>query len=297
MPLDRARTVFGIHQMTAVNRDTGLPYGTVKVLGEAQGELSRDAIDLFGGSNPNPVDSEMGNITPDLSITVKEFAPFLYELVGYTRTTIASNASGEISSAIANKKGTSVVNSTTGIASASVKSGSEEDVKDGSYVVKAVTSTTVDVYAVFDNEFDRGSDLEYQDSLLKITESPLTITASAAVEIPGTGIELTGGSGIIDMKPGTDEYTAVFETRSPNEGGEQYTYGGTPEPIEFEMHLTSQNKSNGEYVREVYYRVKFTNIPAGMTEKEFQDAELTAKVLYDSSKGKLYDRFDLKKVA
>lgn len=292
MPLSAPRTEFGIHQMTALSRTTGLPYGKIEVLGNFSAENTREFIDLYGGSNPNIIDSENGNVTGDVSITVKEFRSFLYTLAGYDVSAIASNSDGEVSSALANKYGTSVYSATTGIATATVKSGSEADVKDGKYIVKAVTSTTVDVYAVFDNEFQVGTDLTYQDDTMKITASPLTITTSSAVEIPGTGIELTGGSGTIALTVGD---TAVFETRSPNSGGFEASYGPSPDPIEFECYMTSQTKSNGEFVVEHFPRVKFASVPAGMSEKEWHEAEVTLKVLYDSDLGYSRKKVDITK--
>ena len=302
MPLERRRTSFGINMMTALNKETGKPYGTIKVLGGVSGDMTRDTMDLHGGTNPHPFDSEPGNVNPELSLRVKEFHPMLYELAGYTRTDIASNVGGEVSSAIANKNGTSAVDATTGMASVSKVSGKDKDVKDGYYIVEVVSATTVHVYSAFDNEFDldKSSDksataLSYQNDLLRITETALTIPGTGGtVEIPGTGIEITGGSGAIAMTIGD---TAIFETRSQNDGGYQLTYGESPEPIEFHMVLTSGTKSNGEFVREHWYRVKLQNVPGGMDEKAWKEADITVKVLYDQERGKLFDRFDIKKEA
>ena len=294
--LSSPRTQFGIHQMTAVNRTTGLPYGTVKVLASANAELSREAFDLYGGSNPNIVDTENGNVSGDLNVEVKEFHPMLYELAGYTKTELSASANGEVSSAVANKVGTSLV-AATGLASADIKGTAAAsivytDVKDGLYIVKAVSATTVDVFAIFDNEFDTGGDLSFVNDTMKITATALTIATDTAVEIPNTGIELLGGSGTIAL---TEDDTAVFEVRSAHAGGNEYVYGESPEPIEFEMYLTSQTKSNGEYSREHFPRVKFMGIPAGMTEKEWKTAQLTAKILFDTTLGYSRKMVDLTK--
>jgi hypothetical protein len=83
------------------------------------------------------------------------------------------------------------------------------------YWVVAADPTTVDVYAASNFQFKRGTDLFFDSDVLKITTSPLTIVQSAAVEIPGTGIELTGDSGIIAMTAGD---VAFFDVVPPHNG-------------------------------------------------------------------------------
>lgn len=303
MSLSSPRTNYGLHIMTAVNRTTGEPYGAIKVLASANAALNRDAVQLYGGSNPSPWDSSEGNIDASLSITVKEFHKMLYQLAGYTKTEVAAESAGavgyfntttkavvwsESTSVLQNKTGTTVYNATTGIATVGLKSGSSADLKDGVYLIKAASATTVDVYAFIDNEFTEGTDVDYTTDLLKIVAG-LTVTQSSATEITGTGVEFTGGSGTIAL---TTSDTAMFYVKSINSGSNEYVYGSNPVPVEFELYLTTQNKGNGEFVIDHYPRVKLSSIPATMTEKEWHEAELPMTILYDSTYGYSYKRVD-----
>lgn len=301
MPLSDPRTIFGIHQMTAVSRTTGLPLGTIKVLASAESNREREQVDLFAGSNPNQWDSEDGNINSDITLMVKEFNPFLFELAGYTKTTNSAEATGGVS-ALTNKVGTSVFSATTGVASAEVVSNAETALKTGRYIIKAVSATTVDVYAVFDNDFskvdsdgsadaDHDAALTYVDDLLKITSSALTITTDTAVDIPNTGLTITGGSGTIAM---TTSDVAYFDVRKINTGSYIYTYGSNPTTVEFEMWLSSQVKSNGEFVQHMFPRVKMSSMPSGLSEKAWSESSIAIKVLYDSTAGYSHKMIDLK---
>ena len=199
MALYKNKTSFGIHSFTAINKTTGLPYGSavndngiVKVLGSANLEPNSSDVALTGGSFAGPIDVQRGEFDPQVSLTVKETPNWIYELAGYTVTENAAEANGGTEN-FSNKLGTSVFDATTGIATVTVKSGSEADLKNGVYLIKAASATTVDVYAVTDGSFLKGTDVDYQNGTLLIV-SGLTITTGAATEITGLGVEMTGGS-------------------------------------------------------------------------------------------------------
>jgi hypothetical protein len=102
------------------------------------------------------------------------------------------------------------------------KSGEVLEMKAGQYIVYAVSATTVDVYATTSVDLKKGTALTIQDDSLKITATALTISTGAKVEIPDTGVELTGGSGTIGMTAGD---TAYFEIWPPHAGVEVITIG------------------------------------------------------------------------
>lgn len=278
--LSQPRQIYGIHSFSAVNRTTSLPYGKlIKVLGSANLSHTRELNTLTGGSNPNAVAVEPGVATNEISLNIKEYETWLHELAGADVTNNAAEASGS-ASALENKVGTSVFDATTGVATAGVKSGSEDDVKDGIYMVVAVSTTTVDVYNVTDISFTRGTDLSYVDDSLKVTSSALTITTSTAVEIPNTGIEITGGSGTIGM---TVDDVAFFTVRSKNTRSSIITYGENPQPVEFRGYFYTQKSVNGDYVLLEAPRCIFTDFPMGATENEFSTTDITIQVLFDST--------------
>ena len=282
MALSDPRVVFGVDVFTPYNRTTGLPFGTIRVLGTSSLSLSGELVKLTGGSNRYPFAIEDGLITAELSLTVRELPDFLFELfLGKAPTANSSESAGSVTT-IANKKGTSVV-AATGIASVGVKSGSEADAKFSKYVVKAVSATTVDVFALSGTDFARGADKSFENDALKITASALTITQSSAVEVPGFGIELTGDSGVIAM---VADDTAEFTVRPINDQSIDVTFGAETDIFpEFGALIVAQKRGNGEMFEIDLFRVKGIGLPLGFEEKSWNESEITAEAFFDSAKG------------
>lgn len=287
MALSNPRGVFGVHSWTPYNRTTGEFYGTALVLASSSLNLSGELIELVGGSQRYSWAVEDGAITAELSLNFREYPDFLFELfLGKAVTSNAAEASGNCST-LTNKSGTSLVDASTGVATATVKSGSEADLKFGKFVVKVVTATTVDVFASSNIDFNRGTDKEFENDLLKITASPLTITASTAVEIPGYGVELTGGSGTIGMTAGD---TATFEVRPINTESTTVSIGGGSDTFpEFGSIVYAQQRSNGEMFEIDLVRCKAIGMPIGFSEKAWAEGEVTVKAFYDSTLNKVAD--------
>ena len=282
MALSDPRVVFGVDVFTPYNRTTGLPFGTIRVLGTSSLSLSGELVKLTGGSNRYPFAIEDGLITAELSLTVRELPDFLFELFLGKAPTANSSESGGSVTTIANKKGTSVV-AATGIASVGVKSGSEADAKFSKYVVKAVSATTVDVFALSGTDFARGADKSFENDALKITASALTITQSSAVEVPGFGIELTGDSGVIAM---VADDTAEFTVRPINDQSIDVTFGAETDIFpEFGALIVAQKRGNGEMFEIDLFRVKGIGLPLGFEEKSWNESEITAEAFFDSAKG------------
>ena len=136
-----------------------------------------------------------------------------------------------------------------------------------------------------DVDFNTGTDLEFEDDNLKITASPLTITAATAVEIPGTGVELTGGSGSIALTVGE---TAYLYTRKVNGGSEIMTLGSALQEFpEFGVMFTSQKKANGDTFQGQFFRCKGIGLPLGLNEAVWLETDITIKALFDSAQGKV----------
>ncbi len=276
------RTVFGIHSLTLYRRSDRLPYGQLDVLDGANFSLSGEIITLNGGSSRYAWDAADGLITAELAFTPKEYPDFLYEvLLGKQPTANTSETTGDTST-LTNQQGTSIV-ATTGIAAVGAVSGSEEDMKFAKYIVKAASATTVDVYAMSDVDFARGTDKVFEDDSLKITAAPLTITTSTPVTVPGYGIELTGDSGTIAMV--TDD-TAVFDVRPINERNSVVTIGGiSDEYPEFGAIAVAEKQGSGEMVEIDIFRMKAIGLPHNLTAKEWSVAEITAQAYQDTARG------------
>lgn len=279
--LSTARTIFGVHSVTPYNTVTKLPYGTAKVVGECSVALSGETVKLMGGPSKYPWDIQDGAINADVSLKIKEYPDFLFELfLGKAPTPVGVDANGTIT-AIANGKGTSVV-AATGIATATVKAANKTDLKFTKYVVKATDATHVDVYAMSDADFNRGTDKSFETDGLKITAAPLAIAQGAPVEIPGFGIELTGGAGIIAL---VADDTATFSVLPPSSSSMSVTIGGTADTFpEFGLILMAQKKSDGSMFELDIFRAKGIGLPIAFAEKAFSEAEIKIQAFYDSAK-------------
>lgn len=280
------RIIFGVHSFTPYHYDTGLPYGTLQVLGGSSFSLNGELATLNAGSAKYPWAVEETTISAELTIKPKEYPDFLFELfLGKAPTANAAEASGNVST-LTNKNGSSVLEATTGIASVAAKSGSESELKFTKYVVKAVSATTVDVFAMSNVDFARGTDVTFENDALKITATPLTITTSTAVEIPNFGLELTGGSGTIAMVEGD---TAIFDVRPINDKSMDVTIGGANDVFpNFGAIVVAQKRGNQEIAELDIFKLKAVGLPFNLEENTFSEAEITAQAFYDSSQGGVF---------
>lgn len=284
--LSTPKSVFGIHSVSPYNLTSGLYYGMLRVLKGSTFSLNGDVVELRGGSSRFPWAVEDGNITAELQINCAEYPNFLFELfLGKAPTPVSAEANGNCST-LTNKLGTSVV-AATGIATATVKAAAKADLKFGKYVVVATDATHVDVYAGSNIDFNRGTDKDYETDALKITASPLAIAQATAVEIPGFGIELTGGAGVIALVTGD---TATFEVRPVTTGANMTAaFGGLSDVFpSFGALLYSAQKGNGEMFEIDVYTVKAIGLSLGAQEKQYSEYTVTGKASYDGTRGGLF---------
>lgn len=282
MSLSDPRIVYGVHSVAPYSRTTGLPYGIAKVLASSNFSITGELNQLFGGASKFAWAIEEANVTAELQLQVKQLESWMFELfLGKAPTDVSTpSTSGAVSTLTS--KVTGLVDATVGIASVSALSGSEADLKFGKYIVKYVSATTVDVYCLSDVDFNRGTDKSFENDALKITASPLTITSGGNVTIPGFGLKLVGGSGTIALVSGG---TATFEVHPAYTKTMEVSIGGTSDTFpEFGCVMVAQQRGNGEMFEIDAYRVKGAGLPLGLTEKEFNQPEITAQAFYDSAK-------------
>lgn len=281
------RINYGIHSITPRHSTTKLPYGILKVVGGGTLTLTSEFEELFAGSNKFAWAVEAKTISSEWTATVKSMPDFLFELfLGATVTTTAASATGTVSTLTAASTALIPIG-TTGIASVGLKSGSSADLKDNIYIVKVVSATTVDVYACTDIEFKKlgGAALVFQNEDLKITATPLTIVAASPVEIPYTGIELTGGSGTIAMVVGA---TATFHVNSAHGGVSEIDIGSASTLFpEHNQLCLGQKRANGDVFEMEIYKVVGSGMPIPFEEQTFAIPELSMKIIQDSSVDKV----------
>jgi hypothetical protein len=287
MALSNPRSIYGIHSVAPYNTSSGEFYGILKVLGDSSLNLSGELNALNGGSSPYPYAVEQGVITTEVNLVFREYPDFVFELfLGKAPTSNAAEASGS-TTALVNKTGTSVFNGTTGIATITVESGDEADVKFTKYAVVAASATTVDLYAGSDVDFARGTDLDYQNDLLKITTSPLTVADSGGTtSIPGTGLEITGGSGTVAMTSGD---TAVFSSRPVNQGSMDVVIGGSSDVFpEFGAIMLANQRGNGAMFEVDMFRMKAVGLPIGLAENAYGEVSVAAQGFRDSCRNGVF---------
>jgi hypothetical protein len=257
----------------------------VLAVGNSSFSLAGELVQLRAGSAKYPLAVEDGTISAELTVLTREYPDFLFELfLGKAPTANTAETSGSVTT-ITDVYGGSVVDS-TGIASVSALSGSEADMKFGTYVVKAVSSTTVDVYCMSNVDFNRGTDKDFVNDALKITSSALTITTGGNVTVPGFGIKLTGGAGTIGMTSGD---TATFTVRPINTSSTDVTIGGLTDTYpEFGAILIAQQRGNGDMLELDVFKCKAIGLPIGLEEKKFSEAEVKATAFYDSAKSGVF---------
>lgn len=282
------RINYGIHSICPFRISDGMPYGILKVLGGGTMTLSSEFEELFGGSNKFAWAVESKTISSDWTATVKSMPDFMFELfLGASVTATAASATGTVGD-FSNVLNASVLDATTGIASVAAKAGSEADLKDGIYIVQAVSATTVDIYALTDIEFQKlgaANTLSYLNEELKINDTPLTIVASTAVEIVGLGVELTGGSGAIGMTIGD---TARFSVRSAHNGLSEINIGSASTIFpEHRQLCLGQKRANGDTFEMELFRVIGSGMPIPFEEQTFAIPELAMKLVQDPCEDKV----------
>lgn len=286
MALSAPRLLFGIHSISPYSRTDKTPYGILKVVGACDLAMSSSIDELFGGSSRYAWGAEAKTIQTEFAAKVKAFPGFLFQLFLGGSYTDNSAETGASVTTLTNYKGTSCKNSTTGVASVGVKSGSTADVKFGNYMVKVASATTVDVYLLSDVDIARGTAGSYSTDTLKAVAS-LTITASTAVTITGHGLELTGGSGTIGMTTGD---TAYFTARPINTGSTDIVIGAvasTAMPA-FGCVMVSQKRDNGEMFEIEAYNCAGVGLPISLNEMAWSVTDIKVSCLYDTTQDRVF---------
>ncbi len=281
MSLSQPRPIFGVHSFSPYSRVDGTFFGIMKVLQSSSLSFSGSLVALNGGSAKYPWAVEEGKISSQLNLKVSEYPDFLFQLFGgSTPTEPGADASGAIST-LTNFFGTSLMNSTTGIASVAIISGSEGDLKFGKYVIKVITATTVQIYCSSDVDFGSGTAKTLAADTLALASSNYTVTATTATNITGWGFKFTGGSGTIGMTAGD---TATFEIKPKNTKNMVVTLGQVADTFpEFGAICYSKKMGSGELFEVDVPRCKGEGHPIGMDEDKFSQADIKCMVLYDAT--------------
>lgn len=281
MTVSPKRSVFGVHNICVYNPTTGKPYGQGKVLGQVGFNLAGETVELRGGSLRFPWDVQDGNINAEVSLTLKEYPDWAFEVfTGKAPTATAASATGAVNN-FANKKGSTIKDASNGISGIAITGSDNADLKFAKYVIVALSANTFDLYALSDVDFNRGTDALFIDDANKINSVALDISA-ASVVMADLGITFT--------KAGTPAFTvgdtATFEIIPVNTGGSmEVTIGGLSDVFpEVGILLMAQQKGNGEMFEIDIFRCKALGMPFNLQEKGFSEFNLTAKAFYDENR-------------
>lgn len=280
------RQSFGIHSVSAVNRTTGIPYGEVAIVGDGSIALPASSVDNRGGSSLFARATEITEIDGQATFNIKTWPDWIFPVFfGAEVNTTAASASDGTVSALTNYVNESVFSASAGIATATLKSGEADDLKSGWYMILAVSPTTVDVYRVSDFQANRGVNLYLDSDDLKITTAPLTITDAGVTAIPGTGLELTGGT-TVGM---TADDVAFFQVTTPHNGISDIELGQTGMIFpEVELHMVGKQRGSGETVMIRCYKAQaVSGITIPMSQADFASTDLVMKLLFDDTAGKI----------
>lgn len=281
MPLSQPRVLFGVHSVTAYRRSDGTPYGTSRVVQGSTFTLEGDTIELFGGSQRFAWAIEDGDVSAELSFSVSEYPNWLFELFGGKAPTQGTaEASGNVST-LTDKKGTSLVSPTVGIASVAViPTTGAPNLKFGKYAVKATAADAIKVFALSNVDFGRGQEADFTNDALEIAEFT-GITAAQQLDIVAFGLRLTAGSSAPTFTIGD---TATFEVRPINTFNREVKVGGISDIFpEFGALIYAQKSGTGAIFEIEAYRMKSIGLTLGAERKAFSQNDYSAKASYDSA--------------
>jgi hypothetical protein len=280
MALSDPRIFFGVHSVTPYDRTTGEFYGTARVLGGSSLSLSGELIKLNGGSLKYPWAVEDGLITAEMTLKVKEYPDFLFELfLGKAPTSSGVDSSGAVSTPV-EKVGTTVIGA-AGVTSISViPTTGVNDLKFAKYYIKAASASTINVYASSDIDFAHGTDETFDDDSLLVA-GPLTITAGGNTDVASLGLRFVGGAGPIAMTTGD---IATFEVKPASTKSMEVVVGATSDVFpEFGAILYAKKRGNNEMLEIDVFRCKGVGLPMGLEENAFSEAEIKCEAFYDSA--------------
>jgi len=287
MSLSDPRIIFGIHSVTPYSRTTGLPYGILRVLGGSSLALSGELQKLMGGSSKYPWAVEDGTISAEMSLKVKEYPSFLFELfLGKAPVEVTTPDTDGTVSAVANKNGSTIVNGTTGLASvAAIPSTGPANLKFGKYVLKATTDDDLNIYCYSNIDFARGTDENYDDDTLLVGTAAIG-DSGATVDVASLGLQFTAGSGSTAFTIGD---TATFEVQPPFTKTMAVSIGSNSDVFpEFGALLLAKQRSNGEMFEVDAHRCKGVGLPIGFEENAYSEAEIKVECFYDSQLDKVF---------
>jgi len=279
------RIVFGVHGVTPYNRDTGLPYGELRVLHGSSIAMSAELVDQMGGSSKYPWAAEEGAISAEMTLSLGQLEDFMFELfLGSAPTENNAETSGNVGT-LANHQGSSVQGAANAITSVSLLTGSSANLKFGKYIISAVTASQFDLYYMTGIDLGRGTNGSFLTDSLKVASS-VAFTSSVA-SVPAFGLQFNQ-NGTLAFTTGD---TAEFYVRPINTASASGTVGAIADQVfpEFGALVYAQKNSRQQMIELDVFRCKAAGMPLPFERAQFAKFEIKVKLLYDQDKYKLFD--------
>lgn len=272
MPIAK-KGLLGVHCLTIVDIATKEPVSILKVVDTANIDLGETVAVLKGGDSNHPYSAAVVDANHTVSIPVKEFPDSFVELLyRATQTPGAAEAAGNISTP-ANVTGTSIVSATTGI-TATITATSGSTLKEGTYIIKAASATTLNIYGY--TSYDDLTMSNDESGLVNAT--PYTITTGTAANITEIGITVTGGSGTIGF---TENDTAIVVVRRINSGILDTPIGDKKNNDYYKAYLYFTPTPEGDMDYIELYRVMPSRGAHSAAVRDYHSQEMTLTVTKD----------------
>ena len=275
MAQSQPRTIFGIHSFTPYNKATGEFYGEVKVLAGSEFTLTGEVIELNGGSSKFAWKVADGRITSELNLNGREYPDSFFELL-LGKPLTKSVLSGAAVSGLANVKGTSVFDATTGVDSVTVSTAA--NVKAGKWLIKATGAKTATLHVA------SGIDgVVVLDDTMKVADIDLT---SGDAVLADLGLTFVAGSAVAFATGDTASFSTVSNEQTAKH---EAVFGGTADVYpSFGAIVYAQKQGSNELVELDIFSLKAIGLPIAMNENAFSEFSVTMKASYDASKGGVF---------
>lgn len=281
MALSAVEIIKSIGSFVICDYETGIPKYMLQSIENMEISPVKESSKLVVPRGTLDSDEEITGY--DLKFKAYEYPLAAVEhMTGGVKTTDGAETNGEIVD-IANVKGTSVYDTTTGCIPA-IDTGDTDEIKYNIIVVEAKDTNTVTLYGMSDVAFKDGTDKSYADDLCVIKDD-VDITADTSTGITGFGFKLIGGTGTIGLVAGD---TMRFRIRRPNKAGGKVIVGGVGTAFAAVTAFAFPKKKNDMYRAVHIYKFSVAGMPISMG-KEYSQYEISASLIYDTTKDGYYE--------
>ena len=190
MSLSNPLVTFGTKTIAFYNVNTGLPYGISRYFDQINLDASGSTQNLTTGAYQSPVKAVTNERPGTVACTLTHFETWMFApFFGQAATALSASTDPAVSSLVQIGTKTSKVKDLT----VAILDASKDNAKFGRYIIRATEATKVNIYGLVDSDFDRGTDVDFQDESLKLLAEDLTISGSAA-EATSLGLSITGSA-------------------------------------------------------------------------------------------------------